>query len=118
MSQGISCKDKTHKPHWVVTQRKSNASAFNGYRSTPSDYSAVRCLACSASWRTKSKFVDGLPDAPADWASRSTAILEKRGVEVTSEMVRDLGERAEAEEFTPAFLVPGMNPKDWQKKKQ
>jgi hypothetical protein len=41
-----------------------NYSAFNGYHFTPSDYSAVQCLTCGASWRTKAKYVSDLPDIP------------------------------------------------------
>lgn len=62
MSQGISCKIKEHRPRWVVTQRNGNASAFNGYHWTPSDYSAVHCPLCPTAWRTKAKFVNSLPD--------------------------------------------------------
>jgi hypothetical protein len=62
-----ACQDRTHRPYWVVVQRKHNRSAFNGYRWTPSAYSLVRCTApgCGGVWRTKAAFVDGLPDAPA-----------------------------------------------------
>lgn len=72
MSQGIACKcPESKKPvkdrAWHVTQRNQNHSAFNGYAATSSDYSAVRCPACHATWRTKAKFVDRLPNAPADW---------------------------------------------------
>jgi hypothetical protein len=65
MSSGNPCKDRrAHRPHWVVTQRRHNQSAFNGYRVTPSDYSEVRCTApgCLGVWRTKAAFVDALPD--------------------------------------------------------
>ncbi len=64
MSQGTSCKIKAHRPRWYVSQRRGNASAFNGYHWTPSDYSAVSCAECGATWRTKAKFVDSLPDQP------------------------------------------------------
>jgi hypothetical protein len=52
-----------------VIVRRANYSAFNGYRYTPSDYSAVRCFVegCGARWRTKAGYVDLLPDAPTDW---------------------------------------------------
>lgn len=53
---------KSHRPHWVVTVRKANYSAFNGGRRTPSDYSEVRCPKCSGVWRTKAAYVDDLPD--------------------------------------------------------
>ena len=36
-----------------VDQRLCNHSAFNGYRYTPSDYSALRCMGCQWPWRTK-----------------------------------------------------------------
>ena len=42
---------------WVVRQFCSNHSAFNGYRETSSDYSAISCLVCDALWRTKAKYV-------------------------------------------------------------
>ena len=62
MSQGESCKNPDHKPHWFVVTRKANYSAFNGYHWTPSDYSEVRCGMCGSRWRTKAKFVDDLPN--------------------------------------------------------
>lgn len=48
----------------VVTQRKCNHSAFNGWRRTASDYSTIRCLrpGCTGLRRTKAKYVDKLPD--------------------------------------------------------
>lgn len=60
----MSCVDKTHRPFQAVIQRHGNASAFNGYRWQPSDYSAVICLApgCGQVWRTKGRFVEDLPD--------------------------------------------------------
>lgn len=72
MSQGEACKcAESKKPvserAWDVTTRRANYSAFNGYHYTPSNYSAVRCKVCRASWRTNAKFVDRLPDAPKDW---------------------------------------------------
>lgn len=42
---------------WVVTQRMCNHSAFNGNRLTHSQYSAIRCNACRANWRTKAAYV-------------------------------------------------------------
>lgn len=48
------------KQNWVVIQRNSNQSAFNGYRRTPSDYSEIQCRACRAIWRTKAKYVEYL----------------------------------------------------------
>lgn len=43
---------------------RGNASAFNGYHWTRSDWSAVVCLRphCTGTWRTKSSYVDRLPD--------------------------------------------------------
>lgn len=75
MSQGNTCNcAESKKPMgeraWHVIARLCNHSAFNGYRETRSEYSAVRCRVCSATWRTKAKFVSRLPDAPADWASK------------------------------------------------
>ncbi len=40
-----------------------NFSAFNGYTFTPSDYSALRCTACGAYWRTKAAYVEEIDDA-------------------------------------------------------
>jgi hypothetical protein len=50
---------------WVVTQRRSSQSAFNGYRKTPSVYSEVACRSCLRRWRTKARYVDDLPDGGA-----------------------------------------------------
>lgn len=66
MSGGNHCGNNRHRPFWVVTMRNHNASAFNGYRRTPSDYSEVRCtfgMCRHAVWRTKAGYVDELPDA-------------------------------------------------------
>ncbi|GAA2732202.1 hypothetical protein [Streptomyces nogalater] len=62
-----ACKDRTHRPQWVVVQRNFNRSAFNGYRVTPSAYSLIRCTTvdCRKVWRTKAAFVNALPDACA-----------------------------------------------------
>jgi hypothetical protein len=67
MSQGISCKCGEHKKpvdqrRWFVLQRNSRCSAFDGYRSMFSDYSAVQCHACGTVWRTKADFVLRLKD--------------------------------------------------------
>jgi hypothetical protein len=59
----FACKDKDHKPRWVVIVRQANYSAFNGYRRTPSDYSLVKCRTCDRHWRTRAAYVAGLPDA-------------------------------------------------------
>jgi len=61
---------REHRAHWQVIAYKGNRSAFNGYRWTRSDYSAIRCAppgGCGRIWRTKAAYVDSLPDAPADW---------------------------------------------------
>lgn len=66
MSSGPACLDKTHRH--VVTARRCNYSAFNGYHRTRSDYSEVTCAVTRLRWRTKSAYVDRLPDAnQADW---------------------------------------------------
>jgi hypothetical protein len=66
MSANVPCRcpDKAaaKREHWYVWRRLANCSAFNGYRETPSDYSAIACNACSASWRTKAAYVAQLPD--------------------------------------------------------
>ena len=65
MSGGAACRCR-QRSAWRVAARQSNASAFNGYRETPSAYSEVRCLAelggCSARWRTKAAYVADTPD--------------------------------------------------------
>ena len=65
MSGNAPCKNKAHRPFWVVVQRNYNMSAFNGYRKTYSEYSLVRCTFgwCRAAWRTKAAYVADLPDA-------------------------------------------------------
>lgn len=45
---------------WRIRQYRHNNSAFNGYRHTSSDYSAMACEACRANWRTKAGYVDRL----------------------------------------------------------
>lgn len=62
MSRG-ACSCAKGARRWVVSMRKHNRSAFNGYRRTPSDYSQVWCLACFTTWRSKGAYVDELPDA-------------------------------------------------------
>lgn len=64
----MACQEPDHKPHWHVTQRHCNFSAFNGYHYTPSDYSRVRCPLCGKTWRSKGAYVDELPDAPPGWS--------------------------------------------------
>jgi hypothetical protein len=64
MSGGPVCKCGK-RDAWRVWRHRCNYSAFNGYRYTPSDYSLVCCEpergGCSALWRTKARYVDGLP---------------------------------------------------------
>lgn len=57
---------REHRAFWQVLQRLGNASAFNGYRWTPSDYSCVQCTKplCRRIWRTKAAYVRDLVDAP------------------------------------------------------
>ena len=121
MSQGTSCKVADHKKHWSVIQRKCNASAFNGYQITPSDYSAVLCPLCPTIWRTKAAFVDSLPAAPADWHNRMANVEREPGTGETPGFLEDVHAKADRkahqtprEEFKPAFLVPGMKPEDWR----
>lgn len=86
MSQGTSCKcPENKKPvgerRWFVLMRNGNASAFNGYRWTYSDYSCIQCHACGTVWRTKAGYVSSLKDGknvydlPADqWPKGHTPI--------------------------------------------
>lgn len=59
------CKGKDRRKNWAVIARHGNSSAFNGYHWTHSDYSHVICLTpgCCGSFRTKSAYVESLPDA-------------------------------------------------------
>lgn len=61
MSKGIACRCKgslaDRLKNWVVVDYKCNHSAFSGYHRTPSDYSALKCNACGARWRTKAGYV-------------------------------------------------------------
>lgn len=50
---------------WRVTDRNGNRSAFNGYHWQASQWSAVVCLRCGCSWRTKANYVDRLLDRNA-----------------------------------------------------
>ena len=56
----------TSRSAWTVADRECNHSAFNGYRWTPSAYSAVVCArylgGCGVRWRTKAAYVGALPD--------------------------------------------------------
>lgn len=63
MSAGFFCNRLIrNKANWRVVQRNCNHSAFNGYRQTPSAYSAVKCLICCRTWRTKAAYVASLAD--------------------------------------------------------
>lgn len=64
MSGNVPCKNKAHRPSWVVSMRNYNQSAFNGYHKTYSEYSEVRCTVggCRSVWRTKAAYVNELPD--------------------------------------------------------
>lgn len=78
MSGGSACqcaeaKKPVKERNWVVTQRKCNHSAFNGYHYTPSDYSSIKCLECGAIWRTKATYVSKLrdPRGPILWVQET-----------------------------------------------
>lgn len=64
---------------WRVTVRNANYSAFNGGMRTPSDYSEIHCEAeeggCGRFWRTKAKYVAGLPGSTryGEWRGRVSA---------------------------------------------
>lgn len=71
MSDGPACRcSEREKPvkdrRWVVTARYCHHSAFAGYARTYSDYSAVWCLTCAASWRTKAEYIGQLRDDNGD----------------------------------------------------
>lgn len=68
MGSDPACLDRTHRH--VVTARNRNYSSFNGYSYTYSQWSEVRCLATGQFWRTKANYVDSLPSATIDEASR------------------------------------------------
>ena len=64
MSGGLRCVSRQeHRSAWVVTVRKANYSAFNGYQRTTSDYSQIHCGRCQRTWRGKAAYVDSLLDA-------------------------------------------------------
>jgi len=69
VSGGLACRIPGHRQSWVVVQRLSNRSAFNGYRATPSAYSEVECplphgpFQTTQRWRTTASYVADLPDA-------------------------------------------------------
>jgi hypothetical protein len=50
------------KKFFRVRVRRGNYSAFNGYKFTSSDYSALHCLRCGDEWRTKAEYVRKTPD--------------------------------------------------------
>jgi hypothetical protein len=58
---GCERKQATRK-NLVVTKRRYNTSAFNGYRYAASAYSSVECTVHNRSWRTKAKYVEALED--------------------------------------------------------
>lgn len=65
MSGGLACKClESKKPvnerNWLVNMYCCNVSAFNGYRSTPSDYSEIQCNTCNALWRSKAEYTHKL----------------------------------------------------------
>lgn len=67
MSSGVRCNCGRKRGDYtdlVVTMRKRNYSPFNGYRCMPSAYSVIECTrpGCSGRWRSKSQYVDDLPD--------------------------------------------------------
>lgn len=71
------CAVRPENPPVMVTMRECNYSAFNGYHWTPSAYSAVRCVWCGSTWRTKGKYVARKPDAPDGWERWSPAEWRK-----------------------------------------
>jgi hypothetical protein len=75
MSGKVACKCRPR--NLVVTQRRCNHSAFSGYRFTPSDYSAVKCLECGQHWRTKAGYVRDFPGAPERWAGMDLDQIKK-----------------------------------------
>lgn len=96
MSQGVSCKCPEGKRpiserRWVVLQRNSRCSAFDGYRQMFSDYSAVQCHICGTVWRTKADFVLKLPngknlyDLPEDQRPKADDIAGKYAMVPTGE---------------------------------
>lgn len=62
-TDGVTCREQSHRPRWVVVHRRCNYSAFSGYHFTPSDYSLVACSECGKRWRTKALYVNELHDA-------------------------------------------------------
>lgn len=75
MSQSFNCKcEERAKPvidrAWFVSQRNEQRSAFNGYRAEYTDRSTVRCGVCGAVGRTAARYVDLLPNAPAEYPNK------------------------------------------------
>lgn len=67
MGSSPACTDRKSGHRHVVTARRCNYSAFNGYHRTPSEYSEVWCVDTRMVWRTKSAYVDQLPNvSPQD----------------------------------------------------
>jgi hypothetical protein len=70
MSGGPACHCEgrsNQRRDWRVLARLCNYSAFNGYRETPSAYSAVGCLRCHRVWRTTADYVRALFDDHGEW---------------------------------------------------
>lgn len=61
-----TCKGKNRRKKWVVVHRNCNYSYFESPKGGKhySVYSLVTCktVGCSGFFRTKAKYVDGLPD--------------------------------------------------------
>jgi len=64
LHQEVLACGREHRKQWVVTVRRANYSAFNGYHRTRSDYSELQCHACGRRWRTKASYVARTPDGP------------------------------------------------------
>lgn len=67
MAKGVKCdcpekRKPLRKRAWRITQYRSNRSAFNGYRETPSTYSELYCESCHARWRTNGAYVEALAE--------------------------------------------------------
>jgi len=59
------CRNPLENPEAViVTHRCARRSAFDGYQERRSDWSAVQCVWCGVSWRTKAKYVSARKNAP------------------------------------------------------
>ena len=84
MSGGVVCKCPKAERDWQVIQLRQNCSAFNGYHSTVSAYSEVRCFECFSRWRTTARYVDKLPLANYYW-------LEDRQVPTSKKVDPNLG---------------------------